>query len=148
MNSSIAEKIICPEPSTHPKLGRKRVITNNNNNIEKYVTNNNNNVEKYVTKTVFRERLKYQDNSTQTDISCFKKTVDYKEKYRNYKLYFSNRKVSNVEPNFMKETENKRYRNYLNETDMVEHMDYGNQTNEMMKFWNPTVYPFTKSKKY
>jgi len=154
MTGGAAEKLVCPEPSTHPKLGRKGVIKNEN-------------VAKYVTKSIFREGMInkdytiehkiqniqtntkiYQDNWSQTDISCFKNKVDEHEKYRNYKLYFSDRKASNVEPNFMKETENKRYRNYLNEGDMVEHIDHGNETDAMMKFWNPKIYPFTKTKKY
>ena len=153
MIGDAAEKLVCPEPSTHPKLGRKGIIKNNN-------------LPKYVKKSIFREGIKnkdytiehkiqniqtnikkYQDNSSQTNISCFKNKVDEKEKYKNYKLYFSDRKVSNFEPNFMKETENKRYRKYLNEGNMVEHMDHGNETDEMMKFWNPKIYPFTKTKK-
>ena len=141
MKGGIAERLKCPERGSHPRLGRKQLIEN-----DKVMR----------METVFRDKIKkecnrieYKDNWSQTEITCFKNNkVDNKERYINYKLYFSDSKLVNKEPNFMKETENIKYRKYLNDTEMVENIDDGGGTDEMKKFWNPEIYPFTKTRKY
>lgn len=157
MKGGVVEKLVSPEPSTHPKLGRKGKTIDTN--ITNYST----------TKSIFRNEIKndkylkeyekiqnnlkiYNDKSCQTDITCFKKKQkNVQEMYMNYKLYFSNYNYtntnSNIEPNFMKETENKKYRNYLNKSNLVDNKYNRNETVEMIKFWNPNIYPFTKTKR-
>lgn len=141
MKGGIAERLECPIMASKPILGKKGIIKN----------------DKLMGKeTIFIDRIKrefnrieYKDNWTQTDISYLKKDrIDEKERYINYKLYFSDSKLVNNKPNFMKETENIRYRNFLNESEMTDNTDDGGDTIEMKKFWNPEIYPFTITRKY